>query len=259
MTKTLRCVLVGLAIGLAGSPAFAGEDPQLAPLLEQGAQALLEETDRRHNAFTDQTIRVKMAIEGGAADGTVIESTTTTKGRNQRAVRMHAPSNLKGMGVVVKSRDEIYVRLPDSRKVRRVGSHAKRQTFMGTTWNFDDMSMIWLAPDFNASLKTETGTHVVLNLTRKDGVDLQYKTVEVHVTRDRLLVERLLYFDNDGKHVKTQVRSNVQMNGDVPTYQHVEMTDETNGTKTITTVISEKLDTGVKDRMFGRRWLSRGP
>lgn len=257
--SSFRFIGFALAFILLGSPTQAAEDPKLQDLLKEGAQALLEETDRRHNAFTDQTIRVKMAIEGGAADGTVIESTTTTKGRNQRAVRMHAPSNLKGMGVVVKSRDEIYVRLPDSRKVRRVGSHAKRQTFMGTTWNFDDMSMIWLAPDFNAAVQEETPTHVVLKLTRKDGVDLQYKTVEAHVTREKLLVDRLLYFDNDGKHVKTQIRSNVKMNGDVPTYQHVEMTDETTGTKTITTVLSEKLDTGVKDRMFGRRWLSRGP
>ena len=35
----------------AGLPTQAAEDPKLQDLLKEGAQALLEETDRRHNAF----------------------------------------------------------------------------------------------------------------------------------------------------------------------------------------------------------------
>ena len=173
---------------------------------------------------------------------------------------MHAPANLKGMGVVVKSRDEIYVRLPDSRKVRRVGSHAKRQTFMGTTWNFDDMSMIWLAPDFSAKLLKETETHVILELMRKEGVDLQYKKVIVHVDRKHIMIDTIKYFNDSDEHIKTQVRKNLKVadNGG-GTYYDVVMKDEKSGAATRTIVLKEKVDSGLKDKMFGRRWLSRGP
>ena len=204
MNKLKTILLTAGTLLLVPLLAQAEDHPELKGLLDQGAQALLEKTDQKHNAFEDQTIRIAMTIEGGTNDGTTIETTTHTKGKNRRAIRMHAPANLKGMGVVVKSRAEIYVRLPDSRKVRRVGSHAKRQTFMGTTWNFDDMSMIWLAPDYTAAIESKTDTHIVLKLTRKEGVDLQYATVTAFVDRTNLLIDQMKYFNDAGEHVKTK-------------------------------------------------------
>lgn len=258
--KSMNIVLLGCLLSLTGlGSSFAEDDPALKDLLGN-AQALLEETDKRHNSFDDQTIRVAMTIEGGTADGTTIETTTHTKGKNQRAVRMHAPANLKGMGVVVKSRDEIYVRLPDSRKVRRVGSHAKRQTFMGTTWNFDDMSMIWLAPDFTAKQIEETETHIVLELDRKESVDLQYKKVIVHVDRKHIMIDHIAYYDDAGDHMKTQIRKELKTSDNGGgTYYDVVMKDEKSGAVTRTKVLREKVNSGLKDKMFGRRWLSRGP
>jgi hypothetical protein len=253
---TLSALLLFASLGNA----FAEDHSDLKGLLEKGPQALLEATDKNHNAFEDQTIRVRMEIQGGAGDGTILETTTHTKGVSRRAIRMHAPANLKGMGVVVKSRDEIYVRLPDSRKVRRVGSHAKRQTFMGTTWNFDDMSMIWLAPDFSATLASETPTHIVLDLARKEGVDLQYKKVTIHVDRTHILVDKLIYFNEAGDHVKTQSRRDLKIGeSGSKTYQDVSMDDEKGGFSTRTRVLSEEVNSGLSNRIFGRRWLSRGP
>ena len=257
----IRTVAITLGLLLLGpSVVHAADHPDLKALMEKGPQALLEETDKKHNAFDDQTIRISMTIEGGTNDGTTIETTTHTKGKNRRAIRMHAPANLKGMGVVVKSRDEIYVRLPDSRKVRRVGSHAKRQTFMGTTWNFDDMSMIWLAPDFTATLESETDTHVILKLSLRDGIDLQYKSVTAYVVKEKLVIDQMKYFNDAGEHVKTQTRSELKItDAGIATFHNVVMKDEKSNVLTRTKVLSEKVNSGLKDKMFGRRWLSRGP
>jgi hypothetical protein len=260
MNKLKTIILAAGYLFLAPSLAQAGDHPELQGLLDKGPQALLERTDQKHNAFEDQTIRIAMTIEGGTNDGTTIETTTHTKGKNRRAIRMHAPANLKGMGVVVKSRDEIYVRLPDSRKVRRVGSHAKRQTFMGTTWNFDDMSMIWLAPDYTAKVESKTDSHIVLKLTLKEGIDLQYTTVTAYVVRENLLIDQMKYFNDAGEHVKTQTRSDLKVSdAGISTFHNVVMKDEKSKVVTRTKVLSEKVNSGLKDKMFGRRWLSRGP
>ncbi len=256
--KTLSSLFLVAAFSLVASSAYAEDDPGLAGLLEKGADVLLEEIDKRHNRFVDQTLRVTMSISGGASDGKVIETTTYTKGTSRRAVRMHAPADLKGMGVVVKSRDEIYVRLPDSRKVRRVGAHARRQTFMGTEFNFDDMSMVYLGIDYSAKVAVNDGKTLTLELTRKAGVDLQYPKLIVNVDREKLLIDNLQYFNEGGEHIKTQSRKDPRK-GSAGGYSYytVQMKNEKTGNTTTTSIVSEKENTGIKDRVFGKRWLSR--
>lgn len=261
MLCALCALLAALALGsVAATPAFAGEpDAQYETLKARGAQALLEEADRRHNPFVDQTILVKMTLKGGANDGKTIKIETITKGENMRAFRFEEPADMKGMGVVIKGRDEIYVRLPGTEKVRRVGSHAKRQSFQGTDWNFDEMSMIRFSTDYEASIADETDTHLVLDLKRKSGSDLQYARLVLSVDKSILMIDQIEYYDDDGKAVKRQTRQKPKsFGGEHLVYSYVEMTDLAAGTTTVNEVLEEKIDSDVADDTFSRRWLVRG-
>jgi len=98
---------------LTPSPVQAGEpDPSLDALVAKGGDALLEEADKRHNPFEDQTITVRMTLLGGGNDGNQYTFQTITKGDNLRAISFEEPADMKGMGVVIKGRDDIYVKLP---------------------------------------------------------------------------------------------------------------------------------------------------
>jgi hypothetical protein len=140
-----------------------------------GATAMLQQVDKNHNPFQDQWIKTNMVLNGGVHKNVEYKFDTYTKGKNRRSVRFYAPAEMRGMGVVTKGRDEVYARLPDSQKVRRVGTHAKRQSFYGSDWAMDDMSMIYMAEDYDVvkivDLNANGGTHVVLDLKLKAGVD----------------------------------------------------------------------------------------
>jgi len=245
---------------LVPSAAFAGDpDPKLDDLLSAGPDALLKEADNRHNPFKDQTITVKMVMHGGSNDGNELQFKSITKGENMRAIRFEAPADMKGMGVVIKGRDVIYVRLPDSEKVRRVGTHAKRQGFYGSDWNFDDMSIIRFGADYSAKLDKQTDTHVILELTRRKDVDLPYPKLVLHIDKSRIMIDKIEYFDEDGKKVKVQERFDPKdLGGGYEIYSRVVMTDLVADHSTENLVQDEAIDQNVDDSTFSRRWLVRG-
>ncbi|OIP42549.1 MAG: hypothetical protein AUK47_04115 [Deltaproteobacteria bacterium CG2_30_63_29] len=247
---------------LTPSPVQAGEpDPSLDALVAKGGDALLEEADKRHNPFEDQTITVRMTLLGGGNDGNQYTFQTITKGDNLRAISFEEPADMKGMGVVIKGRDDIYVKLPDMRKVRRVGAHAKRQSFQSSDWNFDEMSMIRLGKDFSARILADetTGAYIFLECTRRDGVDLQYPKLKLRIDKAYILIDRIEYYDDGGEMVKLQERFEPKkLGGEHLIYTRVTMTDVAAKHTTQNEVLDEAVDQEVPDSTFSRRWLLRG-
>lgn len=251
-----------LALFLVPAATQASEpDPALAALVTKGGDALLEEADKRHNPFVDQTITVRMTLLGGGNDGNQYTFQTITKGENFRAITFEEPADMKGMGVVIKGRDDIYVKLPDMRKVRRVGAHAKRQSFQSSDWNFDEMSMIRLGKDFSAKIieSESTDTHVVIECARRDGVDLQYPKLKLRIDKAYILIDRIEYYDESGEMVKVQERFEPKkLGGEHFIYTRVTMTDVASNHTTQNEVLDEAVDQEVPDSTFSRRWLLRG-
>ena len=101
--------VVAIFLTLLPQAAFAEDHPELAGLLTSGAEALMEKVDSNHNYFEDQTLQTRFTIQGGTSDGVELVFTTITKGENKRAIRFSEPADMKGMGVVIKGLDEIYV------------------------------------------------------------------------------------------------------------------------------------------------------
>ncbi|MFA5625689.1 MAG: outer membrane lipoprotein-sorting protein [Bradymonadales bacterium] len=229
-------------------------------LLAQGPMALLEEADRRHNPFDDQIILTRMVLNGGVHKDVTYLFHTYTKGENRRAVRFHEPAEMKGMGVVIKGRDEVYARLPDSDKVRRVGTHAKRQSFYGSDWSMDDMSMIFFAKDFSAKLldAKSDNTHVKLELTKNAGVDLPYNKLVIKIDRKLILIDYIEYYDDNNKYVKLQQRYAPKvMGGGYLMYTHLKLTDIKTKHQTENFVEEEKINQKISDDTFSKRWLVR--
>lgn len=229
--------------------------------LAKGPMALLQESDKRHNPFTDQVILTRMVLNGGVHKDVEYLFNTYTKGENRRAVRFHKPTEMKGMGVVIKGRDEVYARLPDSDKVRRVGTHAKRQSFYGSDWSMDDMSMIYLSKDYTPKLldaKADNNTHVKLELTKNAGVDLPYNKLIIKIDRKLLLIDYIEYYDENNNYVKLQQRYEPKvLGGGYLVYTHIKVTDVKTKHQTENFVEEEKINQNIADDTFSKRWLVR--
>ncbi len=252
----MKYLVVPAAIVLLCAPAHAADDPKLEGLLAQGADALLTEADSRLTNWEDQTLVVTMHAKG-PNDDKQTKMTIITKGADRRALRFDEPADIRGMGVVIKGTDELYVRLPGSSKVRRVAAHARKQGLQGSDWGMEDQVLIRLATYFDAKVTKKTDTHIELALTRKAGTDISYAKLEVSVARDSITVDRIRYFE-DGKPLKEEKRSALKTNGEMRTYSKVRVTHMQKEHFTEIEVLSEKNNTGVKKKTFSKRWLVRG-
>lgn len=227
-----------------------------------GATKMLQQVDKNHNPFKDQTIHTKMVLNGGVHKNVVYTFDTYTKGSNRRSVRFHDPAEMRGMGVVVKGRDEVYARLPDSDKVRRVGTHSKRQSFYGSDWTMDDMSMIYLADDYDIvkiiDLNADNGTHVTLELKLKGGVDLPYPKLVIKIDKKLMLCDYMEYYNDSLSLLKTQYRYEPKDLGNgYPIYTHVKLVDAATKHQTENFVDKELINQNIPDETFTKRWLVR--
>lgn len=257
-TLTLAALLLCAPMSPFGvTPAHAADDPSLAGLLKAGPEALLKEADKRLSNWEDQTLEVSMHAKG-PNDDKRMKMKVITRGEDRRALRFVEPADIRGMGVVIKGTDELYVRLPGSSKVRRVAAHARKQGLQGSDWGMEDQSLIRLSSYFTPTVKSKTATHIELELTRKAGVEISYPKLEVTIERASITVNLIRYFDTDGKALKEEVRTELKTTGDIRSYMKIKVSQLQHEHSTEIEVLSEKNNTGVKKKMFGKRWLVRG-
>lgn len=224
-----------------------------------GATAVLAQCDKNHNYFKDQHIHTNMILNGGVHKNVKYTFDTYTKG-SKRSVRFDAPAEMRGMGVVTKGRDEVYARLPDSSKVRRVGTHAKRQSFYGSDWSMDDMSMIYYGQDYDVVkiLNLNDNNHYVFELKLKEGVDLPYPKLVIKIDKSLLYMDYIEYYDDTLALKKTQERFELKDVGSGhKIYTHIKLTNAADKHVTENLVDLEEIDKNVPDETFTKRWLVR--
>ncbi|HXU69844.1 MAG TPA: outer membrane lipoprotein-sorting protein [Polyangia bacterium] len=221
---------------------------------------VLSKVDNAMNNFTDGEFESKLFIRepGGAARE--IDFTTFQKVPDKRLVRFSAPGDLKGMGVLVENKDVMYVFLPGFQKVRRVGTHVKAQTFMGSDFSYEDMSLSRYSPTYDAKLVKEDPSSWELALTVKAGQEIEYPKVHMWVDKKSNQPTKIDFEDAGGKVLKTSEYEGYHID-DANHYgpTKVVVTDHRrNDHKSEIVFTHVKLNQGLKDDFFTQRTLIRG-
>ncbi len=243
-------IAVGLvATVLCASSAFA--DP--------GAD-LLGKVDAAMNNFTDGEFESKLFIREPSGAAREIDFVTYQKVPDKRLVRFSAPGDLKGMGVLVENKDVMYVFLPGFQKVRRVGTHVKAQTFMGSDFSYEDMSLSRYSPTYDAKLLKEDANSWELELNVKPGQEIEYPRIHMVVEKKSQQPTKIDFMDAGGKVLKTAEYFDYHIDGGThygPS--KVVVTDHRrNDHKSEIQFTSAKLNQGLKDDFFTQRTLIRG-
>ncbi len=249
--RTLTCLLL-----LA--PALALADPA-ADKPAPNATELLARVDKAINAFKDAVWESKLRVKQPSGESREFGFTTYQKVPDKRLVKFTAPGDVKGMGVLVESRDTIYVYLPEFKRVRRMGTHVKNQTFMGSDFSYEDMSQTSYSGTFDAKLAGEDAAGWVLELTQKKGLDLEFPRMKMWIAKEHDQPTRMEYMDASGKKLKTQERSDYKK--DSPTHwqpMKIVVTDHRRNDHTSEIdFVSSKIDSGLSDDVFSVRSLQR--
>lgn len=239
--------------------AAAADHPKLAELEKAGAVALLQAADDAMTQWKDQTLKVKMTTSGAGDAEHSISMTIFSKGASLRALRYDEPADVRGMGVVIKGSDEIYVRLPDNENVRRVASHARKQGMQGTDYAFDDTVLTRLGGEFDPTITGHDDKTVQMTLKRKPDSKVGYSRLDIKIDREHLTIPFLQSYDDDGSVLKVEERSELssQPAGN-KVYKLIWVKSMKKDHKTRIDVLDEAVNTNLSDDMFSKRWLARG-
>jgi len=243
-------IAIGLCLLVAGASsawADAGSD-------------VLAKVDNAMNNFTDGEFESKLLIRDPSGQAREIGFTTFQKVPDKRLVRFSSPGDLKGMGVLVENKDVMYVYLPGFQKVRRVGTHVKNQTFMGSDFSYEDMSLSRYSPTYDAKLVKEDANQWELELTVKAGQEIEYPKVHMIVEKRSNQPLKIDFMDAGGKLLKTSDYVDYHID-DANHYgpTKVVVTDHRrNDHKSEIVFTRVKLNQGLKDDFFTQRTLIRG-
>jgi outer membrane lipoprotein-sorting protein len=221
---------------------------------------VLAKVDAAMNNFTDGEFESKLRILDPSGQAREIGFTTYQKVPDKRLVRFSSPGDLKGMGVLVENKDVMYVFLPGFQKVRRVGTHVKAQTFMGSDFSFEDMSLSRYSPTYDAKLVKEDATSWEIELTVKSGQEIEYPRVHMWVDKKAQQPTKVDFMDAGGKVLKTTDYTDYHID-DASHYgpAKVMVTDHRrNDHKSEIVFTHVKLNQGLKDDFFTQRTLIRG-
>ena len=247
---------VSLSVSLiAGRAAAEEKTPSAAEILKLSDQA--------HGGFTDLTTESKLIIrEPGQDKGREFQFLTISRGNDKRMVRFLAPGDVKGMGMLVEGRDTMYAFLPGFQRVRRLGTHVKNQSFMGSDASFEDMAEGAMTGVYDAKVVGNEGTDWVLELTLLPGKESEFPKKKIWVDKKIHQLTRIEDYDAKGQNVRSQLRTNYKKDeGPVDHYTpgDIKITDHRrNDHSTEIIMLSAKVNQNVPDDVFSQRSLVRG-
>jgi hypothetical protein len=165
---------------------------------------------------------------------------------------------MKGTKVLIMSSTQMYVYLPAFDKVRRIASHTtKDRSFLGMTFSPDDFPASY-GGDYSASIATATPASYELVLAAKGTAERPYARIEMTVARDRMVPTELRYFDETGKKVKTETRSNYTCQDDICDPRERKMADDARpGAWTKLVRKAWEVNVPLSDDLFSARSLAK--
>ena len=242
-------LLTGL-IWAAPSGASERSDPK--------AEKILGEIDATVNQWTDQFFTYEMIDKKPGSTERRLGLELYMKGE-KRVTEFTAPADVKGTRILILSPTRMYVYLPAYKKVRRVASHVKAAGFMGTTYASDDLAIDTYVDKYFVTLVAEDDSAWVLDLVRRPKAEVAYPHLRLTASKEKKLPTKVEYFDDDGKHIKTERRGDYRCQGTVCVPFRMQMED-LRSPGHVTQIVSRdwKVNSNIPESVFTRRFLLRG-
>lgn len=237
----------GLALSTLSATARADE-----------AQDILAKVDAAMTDSKDQVSTLTMVLEDAEGKTKERQLSVQQKGSQLRMMKFVSPAEVKGVGFLTVSDDEMYLYMPEFDKVRRIASHLKNDTFMGTDFSYGDMGSTSYATKYDAKLISKDATQATLELTPKQGQESPYSKLVLVVNLERHQPVKVEHFDKTGQPWKVMEYAKVEKIGGRWVPRSISMRDLKKKHATRMEMADIKFDTGLKDSDFSQRLLKRG-
>ena len=241
---------LGLMLGAATVPATASADAA-------GDKALAAVDTATYGKAKTQFLEYEALIKTPDKPDRTLSLNIRMKGE-WRLSEFLTPSDVKGTKVLILSPTQMYVYLPSFGKVRRIASHVTDQGFMGMNFTQDDMSISAYAKMYSATVASDDGKLVKLNLTQKPDSNAPYAKLEITYEKATGLPSVIKYLNDAGTALKTETRSRYTCDAGACAPAELKMVDHTKGGQSTTlTRKSWKVNEQMSDDLFSKRNLDR--
>ncbi len=221
------------------------------------ANAILAKADSVMNAPKDRKMKMVMILIDKHGNKSIREGESYQKGDSYRLIRFTKPADQRGIAFLSLPHDVMYVYFPAFKKIRRIASHVKNQTFAGTDFTYDDLSTFRYSKDYHATLLEETDSTYVLKLTPKPGVKKDYGFLKMWIDKKTYHLLKIEFYDKSGNLWKVLTFKNIHRVKNYWISGEMEMKDLKKNHTTIMKLEEIELDTGIPTKFFSRRTLRR--
>jgi len=166
------------------------------------------------------------------------------------------PPEVRDLGFLSLADDKMYLYLPAFDRVRRIASHARKESFAGSDLSNDDLSTGKYTHHYSARLREETPSEYVLELERKPGSERIYSKVVAWIDKEHFTVRRMELFDDGDTPWKAYEAEMRQVQG-YWTPVRMRMKDLRKNHETLIEVQDVQFDVGLPDDLFSERQLKR--
>ncbi|MGB9892991.1 MAG: outer membrane lipoprotein-sorting protein [Candidatus Saccharicenans sp.] len=177
-------------------------------------------------------------------------------GDDWRLMKFLAPADIKDLGFLVLADDQMYLYMPEFQRVRRIASHNKKESFVGSDFSYDDLGTSGFSAFFVPKFKEENERAWILELERKPGAKKQYAKIILTVDKATELPVRAELYDDSGQLFKIETQENSRVGKYwIPTKFVMENVKA--GSKTTLELKNVKVDQNLSAEIFTERNLKR--
>lgn len=222
---------------------------------------MMDEREQPEDMVSDMT----MILTSRTGSSRTLTVHSVRKGDDKQIVWFLAPADDRGVAFLMieheDQEDEMRMWLPSFRRMRRISSSSKGESFMGSDLTYEDMGTRAL-DEYTFELLgeeiLESGPAWILESTPMPELRSSYSRIVSWVDQDDIFPVKEEYYDRAGNLLKVRTIEMQELEGySVPVRMFVEDVQKEHTTELL--FENMELDTGVEDDLFQERNLQRLP
>jgi outer membrane lipoprotein-sorting protein len=221
------------------------------------AKQILKKCDDFHFFAKDTVYKIDVTLIDKDGKKSYMKFENYQKGGKKRLLRWTEPKDLAGFSVLTIDENTMYVYEPSLGKVRRIASHAKKQSMLGIDFTLDEAGSFRLESDYDPELTGEDEAGWTLKLKQKQGKDKAWPVLKLTVDKKKFFASKIEYCDAKGKKHKTETRYQVKKLGGKWVTSIMKMVDNDKKHTTIYEMTDVKFDANLPEELFTKRNLVR--
>ena len=224
---------------------------------------ILKKVDARtvgSEAPEDVQMIMTMKIVSPSGSEKVRELKTWTKNNENeddwRLMKFISPPDVRDVGFLTLSDEQMYLYLPEFHRIRRIASHNKSDSFMGSDFSYEDLGISSFEKYYDAELIKEEDDSWLLKLSKKPDADKPYELIEMWVSKESNLPLKMKIYDASGDLSKETIQESRSFS---PYWIPVKITMRNikEGSRTELNMDEIKTDQGLDSEIFTPRFLKR--